>query len=351
MTPWEYFTTTVSNTCGTTIAGGYNAYIGEGVFFAVQNLDSVAISGPGSDTEVRVEGTVAGFTCIALGSDATTITGEIVTVSTSGKVFADDTAIEIVAKNSTVHNDGSIIAENIGITLGGTASGTLSEVDNTGSVDGGSYGIKIGSGSEGIEVINSGTIKGIVSSYETAGNATDQIYNSGTMTGEILLGDGDDLYSGAKGNVQGSVNGGAGLDRMIGGSENNEFYGQAGEDILTGNKGADLLSGGTEADTFVYRLLSDSTFNAKGRDTIVDFHHSEGDRINIHLIDADVDSKGNQDFDLIGKTAFSHTAGELRFETVSGHTALFGDVNGDGKSDFAIEFGSVVHFKDADFVF
>lgn len=350
MTNWYYLPTS-NNNSGFALPDGYSAYIAEGVLVTVQGMAQTVLFSGFSNTEIRVEGTIAGWECIQLGNDATAANNETVTVSSSGKVFANDTAIEIVAKNSTVHNDGSVIADDIGIALGGTLVGTLSEVDNTGSIDGGTYGIKIGTGAEAINVVNSGSIKGTTSSYETAGNAADNIVNTGTMTGQIILGDGDDFYIGTKGHLLGSALGGEGSDQLVGGTENNEFYGQAGSDILIGNGGADSLSGGLDADTFIYKKTSDSTVKVSGRDVIDNFLHAEGDIVNLHAIDADTATKGNQDFQLIGKTAFSHHAGELRYEMNAGHTTLFGDVNGDGKADFSIDFDTTVHFKGADFVF
>ena len=351
MTHWIYLPTTIFSAANASISEGSSAYIADGVLYAAQNVDSYTLLGTYDNTQVRVEGTVGGYHCILLGNNSLLSTGEIVTVSDSGKIFSNDTAVELRSWGSTLHNDGSIIATNIGVILGGAVSGTLSEVINGGSIDGGSYGIKIGTGAENVNVTNSGTIKGIISSYETAGDATDQIINTGVMDGQVILGDGDDFYTGNKGHIQGAVLGGADTDKLIGGSENNEFYGQSGTDTLTGSKGADLLSGGTEADTFIYRTLSDSTNKASGRDIIINFLRADGDQIDLHIIDADSNAKGNQAFDLIGKAAFSHEAGELRFEKTGGHTMLLGDVNGDGKSDISIEFDTALTFKDADFIF
>ena len=45
-----------------------------------------------------------------------------------------------------------------------------------------------------------------------------------------------------------------------------------------------------------------------------------------------------------------HHAGELRFEKIDGETYVYGDTDGDKKTDFAIHFDDAINFKDDFFV-
>ena len=48
--------------------------------------------------------------------------------------------------------------------------------------------------------------------------------------------------------------------------------------------------------------------------------------------------------------AFSHTAGELRYEQISGNTYIEGDTNGDGIADFMIRADGLHAFVGTDLV-
>jgi Ca2+-binding RTX toxin-like protein len=162
-------------------------------------------------------------------------------------------------------------------------------------------------------------------------------------------GRGDDRLSGGAG--ADTLKGGSGDDTLLGGRDGDWMSGGSGDDRLSGSHGADTLSGGKGADTldggggpdilwggagrdvFVFRALSDSP--ASGHDTIRDFQ-SGTDRIDLSEIDANTSRAGHQDFDFIGGSGFSDTAGELRVA----HGMLSADVNGDGRADFEIDLGT-----------
>ena len=127
------------------------------------------------------------------------------------------------------------------------------------------------------------------------------------------------------------------------------LYGNAGKNTLTGLGGLDTLQGGGGADTFVFKALSDSTAASAGRDVIKDFSHAQGDRIDLHLIDANTALSGNQAFTFIGDGPYTHQAGELRALTSGSTTLVIGDVNGDAVSDFAITVNKMT-FVAGDFV-
>lgn len=183
------------------------------------------------------------------------------------------------------------------------------------------------------------------------GNGDDQI-NGGagndTLVGaagndRLSGGTGDDRLSG--GNENDTFSGGSGNDRLNGDLYNDRLYGGDGNDILSGGDGSDLLrgegggdrlSGGAGADRFVYTKAGDST-RTSGIDTIQDFSAAQGDRIDLHLIDASASAAGNQAFTWIGTSRFSGTPGELRFS--SGR--IEGDIDGDGAADLLIRLTGV----------
>ncbi|TDR90066.1 putative secreted protein (type I secretion substrate) [Enterovirga rhinocerotis] len=136
---------------------------------------------------------------------------------------------------------------------------------------------------------------------------------------------------------------------IIGNNGDNKIDGKAGADILRGLGGRDILTGGTGADTFLFTALSDSTVDGAGRDLIQDFYRSHGDRIDLRPLDANSQVAGNQAFSFIGTKAFSHQAGELRATVSGGYTVVSGDVNGDGRADFAISLRNHINLRADDF--
>lgn len=77
--------------------------------------------------------------------------------------------------------------------------------------------------------------------------------------------------------------------------------------------------------------------NSTERDGIQDFN--AGDLIDLSRIDANLLADGDQAFSFIGSAAFSHTAGELRFENISLGGPIWlvqADVDGNGTSDFEV---------------
>ena len=113
-----------------------------------------------------------------------------------------------------------------------------------------------------------------------------------------------------------------------------------GNDQLQGGAGADLMGGGVGADRFYY----DQASVDGSMDTIQIFKQSEGDRVVLSAVDANIMAGGDQAFSFIGAAAFNVTAGGLRlFVDASGAGRRRGDVNGDGVADFAVLFQNTAH--------
>ncbi|WP_421580909.1 calcium-binding protein [Shinella sp. M31] len=137
---------------------------------------------------------------------------------------------------------------------------------------------------------------------------------------------------------------------IVGNGGDNVLKGKEGADKITGALGADDLYGGTGKDTFVFTSLKDSTVAASGRDTIFDFSQTQGDRIDLSGVDAISATSKNDAFAFIGSKGFSGKAGELRFDKKAAGTYVYGDVDGNGKADFAIELGSAIALLKGDFI-
>jgi Ca2+-binding RTX toxin-like protein len=135
--------------------------------------------------------------------------------------------------------------------------------------------------------------------------------------------------------------GGQGNDIVFGSNGRNKLDGGAGNDHLYGLGGADVLTDYSGANTFHFLKLSDSGLTASTRDTIIGFGGvAYGDKIDLSAIDANSAATGNQAFHLSadgGLGAFTHHAGELRYQFTAGNnTLVLADTDGDGAPNMSI---------------
>jgi Ca2+-binding RTX toxin-like protein len=135
---------------------------------------------------------------------------------------------------------------------------------------------------------------------------------SGSASNDVLLG-----YQGND-----ELNGKLGNDTLIGG---------LGDDLLIGNSGKDKLTGGLGKDIFDFNTYLEIGKGASS-DSILDFTHSQHDKIDLSSIDANSKIAGNQAFNFIGSKAFDGKPSEIHF--IKG--ILSGDTNGDKVADFEL---------------
>jgi len=276
----------------------------------------------------------------------------------------------------TVLAGGSVLSTTgNGITLAGIGA----EVTNFGVITGVNYGVQSLGGT--MTVTNSGTIGGSLGAI-LGGIGSEQLFNAGTLLGNVQLGAGNDLYDGRLGQITGSVSGDDGLDRLLGGAQDDSFdggldddtlhggggddglaggdgndvirgnvgddaldggvgrdtlLGGGGDDKLTGGNSADLMSGGLGQDVFIFMPSIGIGRFSGYRDIITDFTAGV-DVVDLSAVDASAVVAGNQAFTFIGSVAFTNVAGQLRYATANG--LLQGDLNGDGVADFALELAS-----------
>src|SRR5262249_11168174 len=138
-----------------------------------------------------------------------------------------------------------------------------------------------------------------------------------------------------------------GNDNLIGMNANDVLSGGGGLDTLTGGVGEGKMFGGPGGGKF--RFNPPPGNKEKNPDIIMDFHHSQGDKIDLSNIDANTRNMGNQAFHFIGAQSFHHRVGELHFVKAVGHLFVEGDVNGDGRADFRIDVHGVSTLSHADF--
>ncbi|MBW9064980.1 hypothetical protein JNB71_16890 [Rhizobium herbae] len=133
---------------------------------------------------------------------------------------------------------------------------------------------------------------------------------------------------------------------MLTGSSGNDILSAgAGNDRLQGGFGADDLMGGAGSDTFLFKATTESTVSITGRDTIYDF--VSGDRLSSP---SSTELRRLLAFRFIGTDAFHKKAGELRYDKKTSDTYVYGDVNGDGKADFAIHLDGAIALSKGYFV-
>ena len=128
-------------------------------------------------------------------------------------------------------------------------------------------------------LLNTGRIEGDIH----FGQSRDTIENRGSLTGDVRLGAGDDLWLGDGGLHAGTLYGESGADILFGGANADEIDGGEGDDLIFGGGGGDRLSGGSGRDLFLYRGADEST--AAASDRILGFETGV-DRIDLRALGA-----------------------------------------------------------------
>jgi Ca2+-binding RTX toxin-like protein len=146
----------------------------------------------------------------------------------------------------------------------------------------------------------------------------------------------------ARGNVANSLlyqgNAASLIENAIGGS---------GANLLIANQAANHLTGNGGADTFKWMAAGDAGTGALA-DTIMDFIRGS-DKIDLSNVDANPATGALDAFHFIGTAAFSHSAGELRYDVTGGNAHVLADLNGDGVADMEIVVNGVTILASTDF--
>jgi Ca2+-binding RTX toxin-like protein len=124
---------------------------------------------------------------------------------------------------------------------------------------------------------------------------------------------------------------------------------------LIGGAGADRLTGGSGKDSFVFTGPYDIGGGKASptHDLITDFTSGQ-DKIDLSKVDANsLTPTTNEAFQFIGSNAFSGVPGQLHYVLDSVHhsTLVEGDLNGDKAADFQLELSGSHYLTPSDFLF
>jgi len=273
-------------------------------------------------------------------------------------------AVDIAGTDFDNHINGGIGDDTLsGLSGNDTLTGwegddTINGGDGNDTIDGGAGSDHLfgGSGADtffaslGDDTINGGSGSDIINFQHISGGGV----SVNLATGAVTLPDADSSIAIAQ--IE-RLSGTAAADSFTGDGHNNQLFGRDGADVLSGGAGndrlvgglgSDKLTGGTGADTFEFDAIGETTANAL-RDTIMDFVSTEGDKINLGVIDSNTTARGNQAFAFIGTAAYSGP-GQVRYTVADGSATVHGDVNGDGVDDFQILVNGVTVLNVSDFI-
>lgn len=230
---------------------------------SLTSLSGSAVTGAGSDHLLRIHGLLSGTTYgIDLGSRSAT--GNRVEIAATGDVLAAFMAVMLRGTSSLI-NAGQITGSAYGIGVQ-TGRGDGTWLHNSGSITGGDIAILRGGAADRapITLINEGHIWGGIA-YDGLDSSTgkDSVVNRSILTGDVLLGGGDDRFDNIGGWFEGIARGEAGNDTFLPGDQ---------AERLDGGKGFDTLDF-SSAPTGI-TLALDGSLTATGRaagDTLTGF--------------------------------------------------------------------------------
>ncbi|RME16335.1 MAG: calcium-binding protein [Alphaproteobacteria bacterium] len=300
-------TTTIATntTSGLRPTAGDSVYVPFGVLVADTGGEGIHVQGATPTTHLLIDGTVVGLASfgISIVESATTHQGNfILDIGESGIVRSGashpllNSGVIMSGSNNLLVNRGEISGVDGVLATGTASSGVGQSIENHGTINGwGDAGIVVKV--SGSNIVNTGTIagaKGVLFSYSTSfdnsgtvigrdgpavdgrsvtgeaiffrnsglvttgesvlqiavglGYSDDTLINRGVIEGDVMLGDGLDIYKGRGGTVAGTVKGGLGGDILTGGAGDDTLDGEEADDVLNGLGGDDTLIGGVGND-------------------------------------------------------------------------------------------------------
>ena len=299
-------------------AGGGALYGTAGDDRLVAGAGNDVINGGAGNNTASYDGAVSGVT-VALIPGAQNTGGSGLDTLTSiqhliGSAFAD----------TLTGNAGA------NILMGGDGADSLKGLD----------GDDILAGGAGNDTLNGGAGVDVATYFDAAAGVTVTL---GSAAAQNTGGSGIDTLSGIE-----NLTGSRFNDVLTGSNKANTLDGGAGDDVLIGDYDADILYGGAGADRFVYVAASDSKVAVAFQDQIMDFNAVQNDKIDLSLIDANVQAAGDNAFTLVG--AFTHVRGQLISVAQAGGYLVQGDTNGDAVADFAILVHAAQPLTPGDFI-
>jgi Ca2+-binding RTX toxin-like protein len=143
--------------------------------------------------------------------------------------------------------------------------------------------------------------------------------------------------------------GNEGSNELIGGFGNDTVDGAGGADILFGGRGVDRQTGGAAADAFGFTDTLESGVGAGHRDVIADFSRTQGDKLDLHLIDARLGTSQDQAFAFINGDGFT-AEGQVRFFVEGDHTVVEANTTGGSGAEMQVELSGNINLTAGDFL-
>lgn len=247
--------------------------------------ESMGIVGSNGGNTVNVTGSVSGSSGVFLGLFGAG--GD--TLVNSGHIFASAVGDAV---NDTRYNNG-VFAEGPNTRITNLAGGEITATSSEGN------GVRIGVGGSGSIVTNHGTITSVraagvefagLSPLQTAtlyntglivgatysfsalsSSGTARVVNSGHMLGDVYMGDGNDVFDGRGGRIDGQWTGAGGNDRYDGRGNTvitGAIDGSIGDDTLLGGDGGEVFYGGNNFDTIRGGGGDDTIFGGASSDVL-----------------------------------------------------------------------------------
>lgn len=186
---------------------------------------------------------------------------------------------------------------------------------------------------DSLESIESVTLGGFNDIQFTAGGDGEFdytiVWNDALLAGGTITFNGSGLGAEEKMSFDGSTEATASF-RLFAGDADDLLRGGGGADYIYGGEGPDTMTGGGGNDVFAYYSETESTYAAL--DGIGDF--TLGDLIDLSVIDADVNTPGNQAFTFV--TGAFTGPGQVRVTQTGGIAFVEANTNGDALADLAI---------------
>lgn len=315
--------TTVVSSDGSAIAGtgGGNTVFVSGDLYGEDNVLDLL----GDNNRIEIATTGSANSTLGLGDlDANVrIGGDDAVVINYGVISGGTALMSFEGLNATIVNSGTVTGQQ-GIVFESKDDGSHNISYNSGSIVTWGYGVVLGaaSGSVSSELHNSGLLTSTGSDAVFGSVGDDQIYNTGAITGDLVLNGGNDVFDGRGGTVNGVVYGGLGDDTYLvddatvalsesasqgsdtvqsesgwmladnfealtllgdghvtgagnsadnvitGNGGNNLLYGLDGNDTLSGQAGDDSLRAGAGADVLDGDLGDDLLMGQRNNDTL-----------------------------------------------------------------------------------
>jgi hypothetical protein len=323
--------------------------------FAPQAFTLSATDADGNTLSYGIEGGTDDGTLVSLSTSLGTLTlnkttlGATYTPAADGVLEAEnaDASVEFILTVS----DGTGTSRSV-FTVNLTQSGTTESLDNDTLV--GTAGDDHFDGLAGNDRIEglggNDTLKGgagVDTLIGGAGNDSYYVDNTSDVVTEAAGGGTDTVFSSAanyilKANVEIGRADGVGNFNLVGNTLANQLFGNNGKNVLTGGTGVDKLTGGLGADRFDFNFATESGLTATTRDSVLDFSHTQGDKLDFVGIDANTGKAGDQAFTKLvsSNTAFSPTksftaAGQLYYDQKA--DVLYGNVDADAAPEFSIK--------------